>query len=205
MRELIFLSTIGGIYMSMLWSPGPNFVVLSKAAMSESRRHGIYTALGISSGTAVWTILAATGVGLVFSHFESARHAMQILGGAYLLYMGVKMWRNAGRAVSQCAADTAGRSLAQAYWRGLATCLTNPQSLAFFTSIFATLFAQDMPPWLKLAGVALIIVLSVTCYQIQATLFSTARVRRGYLGAKRWIDRIAGGLIALFGLRLLLG
>ncbi len=204
MRELIFLSTVGGVYLSVLWSPGPNFVVLSKAAMSESRRHGIYTALGISSGTAVWAILAASGVGLAFAHLEWARPAMRMLGGVYLLYMGSKMWRQAGRAVSQRTGETATRSLVQAYWSGLATCLTNPQSLAFFTSIFATLLAQDLPPWLKQAGVAVIIALSVVCYQIQASLFSSSRVRLAYLGAKRWFDRLAGSLLALFGLRLLL-
>lgn len=203
MHALIFLGTVSGLYLSVLWSPGPNFLVLSKTAMSESRRHGICTALGISSGTAVWTVLAATGVGLLLARFAWAHQTMQMLGGGYLIFMGLRSCRNAGRAIAQDALQRRNRSLAQAYWSGLATCLTNPQSLVFFSSIFAGLFAQELALWLKLAGVCTIITLSIICYLIQATLFSRKRIQQGYLKAKGRIDWVMGGLLAVFGARIL--
>jgi threonine efflux protein len=205
MHELIFLGTVGGLYLSVLWSPGPNFLVVSKAAMSESRRHGICTALGISSGTAVWSILAATGVGLLLARFEWARRTLQVFGGCYLVCLGLKAWRQAGRPIARGAEASRQRSLAQAYWSGLATCLTNPQALVFFTSIFANLFAQDLQSWLKLAGVGTIIVLALISYLIQATLLSSSRVQLGYIKAKRWIDFLSGGLLAAYGAGLLAG
>lgn len=205
MRELIFLGTLFGIYLPVIISPGPNFIVVSKAAVSESRRHGIYTAFGISSGTLIWASLAATGVGLLFAHFIWARRALQVLGGAYLLYMGFKTGWHARRPLVRQSSDRAQRSLAQAYRRGLSTSLTNPQSLAFFTSVFATLLAPDLRPWAKLAGIGLVTAVSIMVYLAQATLFSSARVQHGYGQAKTWIDGFSGGLLALLGTRLLLG
>lgn len=203
MHDLVFLGSVAGIYLPVLWSPGPNFVVVSKAAVSESRKHGVFTALGISSGTVVWVILAGTGVGLLFSHFVWARRAMQLLGGAYLLFLGLKIWKNSNRSVAGATSSNDDRrSIFKAYMSGLATSMTNPQSLVFFTSIFATLLTPELTVGIRMAGVGVIIAMSICSYLLQATMFAHEGMQKRYLKLKRPIDYFSGALLTFLGMKL---
>jgi threonine efflux protein len=202
MQELLFLSSVAALYLMLAISPGPNFLVITMAAVSESRRHALLVGLGVSTASVVWAGLAAVGLGVVISHFSGLQRLLQIAGGLYLLYIGVRLIRNAHLPLPESSAQ-AGRSGWQAYRYGLATNLTNPKSLVFFSSAFATLFAPGLPIWTRVAAVGVVAVISITWNVLVATLFSKASTRQGYRHAKRWIDRVSGGLLAVFGLRLM--
>ena len=204
MRELIVLASLAGIYIPVIASPGPNFLVITQSAVSESRQHGIFTALGVASGSTVLACLAATGLGFMLEHIGSLHQMVQIIGGAYLLYIGFKIWRQAKQAMPTRQLEHHSRSVAQAYRYGLATNLTNPKALIFFTTIFATLVAPDAQTWVKVAGVSVIALISTVWHIVLATLFSNARVQVAYGRAKGWINRITGGLLVALGCRLLL-
>ena len=49
-HELIILASLAALYIPVLVSPGPNFLVVTQSAINQTRRHAIYTALGIASG-----------------------------------------------------------------------------------------------------------------------------------------------------------
>ncbi|WP_018153095.1 LysE family translocator [Leeia oryzae] len=202
MAEMAFLGTVAGLYFPLVVSPGPNFLVVTRAAMGESRRHGVVTAAGISSGSVIWATLAATGIGLLMTHFSGTLRGLQGLGGLYLLYMGLMIWRHARREVQVGSASQSSRTLLQSYWCGLSTCLTNPQALVFFSSMFASVFTPDIPTWARVASVLTVGTISVSVYMSQATLFSNARMRQGYQRAKRWIDLLCGGLFVAVGIKL---
>jgi len=131
MDALIFISTVAAIYLPVLWSPGPNFVVVSRSAMSQSRRHGVFTAFGISSGTVIWVTLASLSTRLLLGNFAAGTGWIKIMGGTYLTYMGLKILRNAKCPIRAATQRDERRTILQSYLRGLATSLTNPQSLIF--------------------------------------------------------------------------
>jgi threonine efflux protein len=202
MQELLFLSSVAALYVMLAISPGPNFLVITMAAVSESRRHALLVGLGVSTASVLWASLAAVGLGVVISHFSGLQRLLQIAGGLYLLYIGIRLIRNARLPLPESSAQ-AGRGGWQAYRYGLATNLTNPKSLVFFSSAFATLFTPGLSVWARVAAVGVVAVISITWNVLVATLFSKTSTRQGYRHAKRWIDRISGGLLALFGLRLI--
>lgn len=144
MHELIFLGSVSGLYLMLAVSPGPNFLVITRAAVSQSRRHAVYTALGVSTASVLWAGLAAAGLGVVLAHFSWVHRALQFAGGLYLPCIGVKIFRNAPQAMPQRAAHVAGQRVLQAYRYGLVTNLTNPKALVFFSSAFATLFTPGL-------------------------------------------------------------
>lgn len=203
MQELIFLGSVAGLYLILVVSPGPNFLVITMAAVSQSRRHAIYTALGVSTASVLWASLAAAGLGMVIAHFGWAHRLLQVAGGLYLLYIGVKIFRNAPQPLPQRAAYGVEQLARQAYRYGLVTNLTNPKSLVFFSSAFATLFTPDLAMWAKVSAVAVVGVISVAWNILMATAFSADRARQGYSRAKCAVDRLTGGLLAFFGLKLI--
>jgi threonine/homoserine/homoserine lactone efflux protein len=204
MHELLFLGSVAALYFPVLLSPGPNFLVLTKVAGTESRRHGMATALGISSASILYSMLAVTGVGLLVVHSRHMQDALRLAGGTYLLYKGLGMMRPV-RSSRRRQDDQNVRQggLAQAYCNGMLTNLTNPQALVFFTSVFATLLSADLRPWAKPASVAVVAASSLSVNVATVFLFSLASVQRRYLLAKAWIDRVSGILLAAFGMNLM--
>jgi threonine efflux protein len=203
MHELVFLGSIVVLYLPHLLSPGPNFLVLTKVAASESRRHGIVTAIGITSASALYATLAIAGMGLLLTRSPNAQLILRAAGGAYLLYKGVTTIRRAAPLRDDTVVTTRRQNLQQAYFTGLLTNLTNPQAVVFFSSVFAALLSPGLKPWAGSAGVATVAAASLSVNLATVMMFSFTGVQQRYLRAKKWIDRLSGLLLGGFGVRLL--
>lgn len=203
MHELLFLGSIVVLYLPHLLSPGPNFLVLTRVAASESRLHGVVTSIGITSASTLYATLAVAGVGVLLAHSPKVRIALQVVGGAYLLYKGLRMVRRAAPLHAGSVTEAGRQNLKQAYFNGLLTNLTNPQAVMFFSSVFAALLSPDLKPWAGPAGVATVAAASLSVNLATVMLFSFASVQQRYMLAKTWIDRGAGILLGGFGIRLL--
>ena len=75
-----------------LASPGPNLLVVSQTAASRTRQAGLWVTAGISTGAVTWSILALMSLDFVFEQVPLAYGVFRALGGAYLVYLGVRMW-----------------------------------------------------------------------------------------------------------------
>lgn len=82
--------------------------------------------------------------------------------------------------------------------------LSNPKAMVQYGSLFAALLPTPLPPLLDAVLPLAIFALEAGWYGVVALLLSAPGPRRGYLAAKRWIDRLAGVVMALLGLKLLL-
>jgi threonine/homoserine/homoserine lactone efflux protein len=88
-------------------------------------------------------------------------------------------------------------------WRtGMVTCLTNPKSCAFWTSIFATLFPAHPPLWFYGVALAMIGCMSISWYGGLALMFATERTQRGYRRLRRPIDGLCGAVLVGLGAKL---
>jgi threonine efflux protein len=202
MSDIAFLATIAGVYFMLAVSPGPNFLVITTTAVSQSRRLAIFTGLGVSTASVFWAGLAALGLGTLFAQFAWTQRVLQFFGGTYLLYVGVRIFMNAATPIAIRDVGSLGQSLWQAYRFGLATNLTNPKTLVFFSSTFAVLFRPGISTAMKIAAVAVVLCISVGWNVIVATVFSSDVARRAYVRAKTAIDRTTGGLLTIFGMKL---
>src|SRR5687767_3251274 len=89
-------STLLGIallHWMALVTPGPNLLVVSNLAASGSRRAAACAALGITVVAGTWSSLAVLGVNVFFTAHPYLRMAVQIAGGGYLIYIGLRFWR----------------------------------------------------------------------------------------------------------------
>jgi len=202
-RDLLILVSLAAVYIPVLVSPGPNFLVVTQAAINQTRRHAIYTALGIASGSTVLACLAATCMGILLARFDWFNQTVKILGGAYLLYIGVKIWRQAKQPLAARSQAGPGLSLGRSYWYGMATNLSNPKALVFFATIFASLLTPSLPTWVRLAGIAVICLCSTLWHVILANWFSGARMQHLYRSAKHGINRCTALVLVAVGVKLL--
>lgn len=206
MQEIAVLSSLAAVFFVLIASPGPNFLVITQIAINESRLHAICTGLGVASGSVLWACAAAAGLGLVFAQWPITQPVLQLLGGVYLVHVGVKIWRNAHKPLGQKKVDKAAyQSLFKAYRFGLATNLTNPKALVFYTSVFTSLLIPGLAPWTKPAAIVLIAVLASSWFVTLATLFSVNRVQSAYRHAKTRIDQVTAAGLTVFGVKLVWG
>jgi threonine/homoserine/homoserine lactone efflux protein len=201
--HVTFLLSVATLYTMLAISPGPNFLVITQAAISRSRSQALCIALGVSTASVIWASLAALGLGIVLEQFLWLQRALQLLGGCYLLYVGVKMLLKARTPLDVGPSVVAEVSDWQAYRAGLLTNLANPKTLMFFTSVFASLFSGDLTANVKLAAIFVVSAISIAWNVLTVTIFAMGKSRRVYARGKVWIDTIIGAFITFFSLKLI--
>ena len=105
--------------------------------MLGTRRAGIFTALGVSTGQLVWTFAASIGIAALLVASEPAFQALKLVGAAYLILLGLQALWSVVRRRSPARASEPRRAVSprQAWRQGVLSNLGNPKSAAFFTSL----------------------------------------------------------------------
>ncbi|MGV2293361.1 LysE family transporter [Trinickia sp. YCB016] len=207
---LPILLQIAVVYLVAAISPGPNFFMITQLSLAGRRSLGAASALGVGTASVTWATLAMLGLAAILQQIEWLYTGIRITGAVYLVYFGLKLLRSSAKAEPAAAAapDTAEPEAhdAAAYWRayrsGLLTCLTNPKSCVFWTSVFAAMFPAHPPLWFYGVVLALIGVLSAGWYSSVALMFASERTQRGYRKLRRPIDGLCGAALVGLGAKL---
>ena len=199
---------IAGAMIVGAMSPGPSFVMVARTAVSASRGDGLAAARGMGAGGIVFAIAALVGLQAAFLAVPALYLGVKLLGGAYLVYLGIRIWRGAREplAVSQEERSPGSRGNGwRAFLLGMGTQVSNPKTAVVYASIFAAFLPREVPLALALAVPAVIFCIETGWYSIVALALSSAAPRSAYLRYKAWIDRAAGGVMVLLGVKLLSG
>ncbi|MFO2462300.1 LysE family transporter [Pseudomonas sp. 15FMM2] len=194
--------------LALLWTvavvtPGPNFFNTARLAASCSRRHGVMTSAGVSTGTMIWGLAGGLGIKSLFTAAPMLYLAFKIIGGCYLIYLGLKLFKRAPPQVEQnLVPDGPRRSLFYAWRLGLLGNLSNPKAALFVATIFASTMPPSPSPILLTLAVITMASLSFSWYTSVALVFSSARMTSLYSRSRKWLDRFAGGCYVLFGAHL---
>lgn len=205
MPDIAVLLAIAGALAIGAMSPGPSFVLVSRIAVTASRPNGLAAALGMGVGGATFGVLALAGLSALLQQVEWLHLALKVLGGAYLIYLAVRIWRSAATplVVDEFVAGEK-KPTARSFWIGLATQLSNPKTAIYYASIFAALLPAKPAEWLLFALPPTILLIETSWYAVVALAFSSKGPRAAYLRFKAWVDRIAGAVLGVLGARLLL-
>ncbi len=186
---------------------GPIGVLCIRRTLAEGRAYGLASGLGAASADGFYGLIAALGLTLVADFLRQQQVWLGLIGGGYLLYLGVKTF---GAMPVETAADAGERGAPQrgligAYASTLFLTLTNPLTIFAFAAIFAGVGAAVGAG----SGGALLVVAGVfagSCawWLILVTFTGLFRARLGPIGL-RWINRLSGIVIAGFGVAVLYG
>lgn len=195
---LAVLSIAGAITLGAM-SPGPSFLLVVRTSAARSRADGLAMALAMGVGGMLFAMLALAGVHVVLSSVPLLYAALKALGGAYLIYLGWKIWRNAAHPLDFGSAVESSR---RSFWVGLGTQVSNPKTAVVYASVFVSLLPKEMPLWALLVLPVVIFCIEAGWYSVVALALSSPAPAAAYLRWKRWIDRAAGGVLGLLGVKL---
>jgi len=198
----IFFSVIAAVFIGAV-SPGPSFVLVSRIAVSRSRKAGLAAAFGMGTGSVIFATLALFGLSALLMRVEWLYLALKVAGGLYLIYVGIRIWRNAAHDLPiDAPATPAAAGVGRNFLFALGTQLSNPKTAIFYGSIFAALLPAAPAPWLLLTVPPAVFVVETGWYTVVTMAFSSDRPRALYIGSKLWIDRVSGAIIGALGARL---
>ncbi|AJB79367.1 LysE family translocator [Enterobacter hormaechei] len=186
-------------------SPGPSFIYVARNAVVHSRRHGLVTALGTGVGAAIFSLAAMLGLQKLLLMVPELFMVLKVAGGAYLLWLAVKMFRDATRPL-YLALDgdkNDGRTLMMTFRDGLLTQLSNPKTAIIFASIFSALLPENIPALFYVAIPLMSFLIDFGWYAIVSLCLSSERPRRAYLRLKTSVDRASSAVLAALGMRLI--
>ena len=179
MDYAIVLIGVFAIFIPALILPGPDFVAVVRSSMTYGTRAGLLTTLGVSLGLCLYATLSLVGLSAILVKYQWLTWAVRVLGGAYLIFLGVKLLRTQPRQIELDAAGYPSRNRAVLF--GFLVTLTNPTAVTAST-----------PAWLMGLMIGLVTASSLIWYSCVSVFMSSAPVMRRFQRARHWIERAAG-------------
>lgn len=137
-------------------SPGPDNMTVVARTLSHGAASGVAYGLGTVAGILIFLVLAAFGLSLVAAEMGSVMTLLRYAGAAYLLWMGIALWR-AAPVVPELQPNSDRRSLLAVFATGIALNLGNPKMPLFYLALLPHVVGPVLMPG-DLALLGLIIV-----------------------------------------------
>ena len=186
-------------------TPGMCMTLAMTLGMSIGVRRTLWMMIGELLGVATVAIAAVLGVASIMLNYPDAFAILKWVGGAYLIYIGVNMWRAKGKMSVDTSKpnDVSRKSL---FTQGFVTAIANPKGWAFMISLLPPFISVEhavAPQLLVLLGVIMTTeFLSMLAY---ATGGKSLRLFLSRGDNIKWMNRIAGSLMGLVGIWLIFG
>jgi threonine/homoserine/homoserine lactone efflux protein len=201
-----WLFVVSGLLLNI--TPGQDTLYIVTRSVAQGRRAGLWSVLGISTGSVVHTLAAAFGLSAILATSAYAFTVVKFAGAAYLVYLGVKMLLERPSAASPGVEPALPHESSWAIYRAaVLTNVLNPKVALFFLAFLPQFVAPDAAsrvlPFLFLGAV---FVFNGTLWCLVLVLGASAlsgRLRRNASGARR-LRQATGAVFVGLGARLAL-
>jgi threonine/homoserine/homoserine lactone efflux protein len=190
-----------GVSAVVIVTPGQDTALTIRNTLAGGRRSGVFTALGVATGQATWTLAAAAGIAALLRASEPLFVAVKLLGAAYLIFLGAQTLVGAVRRREGHVALAARRTTARGSFRqGVISNLGNPKMAIFFTSLLPQFGGTSFAALLALGLVfCTMTFLWLSAYGVVVAkagdILRRPRIRRA-------LDSATGTVLVAFGVRL---
>jgi threonine/homoserine/homoserine lactone efflux protein len=180
-------------------SPGPGVFATTARAMASGFKTALAVIWGIVLGDIIFLLFAAFGLSMVARALGNLFFIVKICGGAYLVWLGIKIWLQKPELV-QSHQNSSTRSYWGNFFSGLIITLSNPKVILFYCGFLPTFLDLSALTIIDLALVVAIITAVLSGVLITyAYLASRARKMFTNERAVKRLNRAAGGVMVAAG------
>lgn len=174
-------------------------------AMTHGAHHGVWFAQRAALARLLVFIpmiaASAFGLGVLLSASAMLFSLVKFGGALYLIWLGIKLWRNASAAEANDV-GTGARSLPQAFKSEALVAISNPKAILIFAAFFPQFVSTDAY-WQSYAFVGSSFLVLEACAILAYATFGRFAAR--FMADKlSWVQRGSGAMMCLFGVLLLL-
>jgi len=141
---LVYISVIS----VLLLSPGPSGLLCLSDGLKFGHRKSIPTVLGGATSALLLMTISAVGLGAILAASEMLFFTIKIIGGAYLVFLGIGTWKEKGAQLQNIKSDEnlkVNYSPLKCYQKGFMVGISNPKDLLFFIALFPSFMNADLP------------------------------------------------------------
>lgn len=182
-------------------TPGPNSLLVLTHGALHGHRRTLFTVTGGALGFAALIALSMLGIGALLQASAHALTVLKWLGGAYLVWLGVQLWRAPPIRLRVQAGQADDARPGVMFRQGLLTAASNPKALLFYGAFLP----QFIDPGRALLPQLMLMTASFVAIEF-AVEFGLAllaqRVRHALERAGRGFNRVCGGLFMAMGVAL---
>jgi threonine/homoserine/homoserine lactone efflux protein len=195
-----------GVSALCILAPGPDILSVITYGISQGRRAGMSFGAGCAVGCLLHTFWLCVGLSALIAASATAFSVLKIAGAFYLFYLAFRAFRSSGLVRLNATAET-GRLGSPVYFRrGFLANTLNPKVALFFIAFLPQFTSPGPPsvPWqFLLLGSAFALLSLVIFVAVGAFSAAVGDWLKSHSRAGAWLDRLAGTVFVLLGLRLL--
>ena len=184
-------------------TPGIDMMFILNRSISQGRDAGIYSALGVSVGAVVHTILSGLGLSVILQTSVVLFTIIKVVGAVYLIYLGIQMFISKQSSIS--IKKTVYQSRRKLFVQGVITNVTNPKVELFFISFIPQFISVDNQygpiPFLILGSIFAVMG-AITSFIIAIFSSSLTTKLRDNIVAEKIINKISGEVFVILGISL---
>jgi threonine/homoserine/homoserine lactone efflux protein len=150
----------------------------------------------------VHILYSAFGLAAVIANSSSALWLIKLLGGSYLIYLGISGLRAKARS-SEATTAVANQAALKTIGLGFLCNALNPKAPIYFISLFTIVLSENTPAQHLLIYGLWMMVLQFAWFSFLTILLSRPMVMDRFQALGHWIDRVAGGAMLLLGIKVL--
>lgn len=181
---------------------GPIGILCVRRTLTEGRTYGLASGLGAATADAIYGMVGGFGLTFISSLLVSQRTWLNLAGGVFLCYLGVRTFLARPAGLAATARQQGG--LLGAYVSTFLLTLTNPMTIMFFAAVFAGLGVANAPgAYLASGWLVLGVFLGSAVWWLILT--SGVSLFLGRFGSNHWlwINRSSGLVLLGFGVMAL--
>jgi threonine/homoserine/homoserine lactone efflux protein len=192
--------TFLGLSVLLILTPGPNQALLTSRVLSGGRRAGFAVVRGLTCGMALHVIAAMVGLSALLASSSQVFGWVKLVGGAYLVFLGVVAIARARRPAAEAPPPRAGGSPSR---EGLLSMTLNPKAAVFFVAVVPQ-FVEPGPGASARVALLLVIygVVTLAFWVGFVLLLSRAQAFVRRPAVRRWMERATGCALVGLGARL---
>ncbi len=195
---------IAGVLLNL--TPGVDTMYILTRSITQGRRAGVYSVLGITTGGLIHTTLAAFGLSIVLAKSAFAFNMIKYIGVAYLVYLGIKMIIERNNLFDNKTQKIETTDLFKIYRQGLLTNVLNPKVALFFLSLLPQFinpqYANGPIPFLIL-GVTFMTTGTIWCLVLAYSASMITRTLRNNDKIGKIMQKMSGILFIGIGIKIL--
>ena len=197
------MSFEGWVIFALFWvvfvtTPGPNAVNCVSNGMTHGFKRSLWGVLGILTQATLFLLLSAAGITALLAAMPGAFFYGKLIGAAFLIYLGVRGWLNAGKPVAPRAVSA--RSI---YGRAFLIATINVKSVAGYFAAFTQFVQPDVPVWQQM-WVIMPTALTITALSYLTYTAIGVGLGRSAISAilNIWVRRVMAACFVVYGVLL---
>lgn len=183
-------------------SPGPSLAVVTRHTISGGSAAGLLCAVSHGVGILIWASLMVAGVGFLILQHSVWFTLIQVLGGLYLVYLGLKMLTSSD-ASTHATINRRASSYSRAVLDGLLIALSNPKIAVFFAALFSQFIRPDALWTEKAILASTAAVIDALWYALVAAMLSHSRALEHLRQRTQLLNRVFGTILVVLAVSVM--